>query len=120
MARRRSVITSYSIHYTKLYDSIDDFGTGYSSLSYLKQYRINCLKIAKPLIDGIAVNEADTEIVQAIVQMAKALKIRTIAEGVEDSSQFDILQSLACDEIQGYYLGRPVPPEEFERLYLSD
>jgi diguanylate cyclase (GGDEF)-like protein len=98
--------------------SIDDFGTGYSSMSYLKKFDIDYIKIAKQLVDGIAVNETDAQIVQAIIMMASALNLRTIAEGVEDEAQFRLLESLGCDEIQGYYFGKPVPPDEFERLFL--
>jgi len=98
--------------------SIDDFGTGYSSLSYLKEFDIEYLKIAKELIDGIATNETSAQIVQAIIMMSVALGLRTIAEGVETENQVNILSALGCDEIQGYYYGRPVPPDEFENLYL--
>jgi EAL domain-containing protein (putative c-di-GMP-specific phosphodiesterase class I) len=99
--------------------SMDDFGTGYSSLSYLKRFNIDYLKIAKQLIDGIATNETEEEIVQAIIMMATALGLRTIAEGVEEESQLRKLEALGCDEIQGYYFGRPVPPDEFEELFLK-
>jgi len=99
--------------------SIDDFGTGYSSLSYLKRFEIDYLKIAKPLVDGLADNETDRQIVQAIVMIATALGLRTIAEGVEDESQLAILDHLGCDEIQGYFFGKPVNPQEFERLHLK-
>lgn len=99
--------------------SIDDFGTGYSSLSYIKKFDIDYLKIAKELIDGIATNETDRQIVQAIIMMAKALGLRTIAEGVEDAEQVRILSCLGCDEIQGYYYGRAVSPDEFEERYLK-
>ena len=99
--------------------SIDDFGTGYSSLSYLKEFDIEYLKIAKELIDGIATNETSSQIVQAIIMIAKALKLKTIAEGVESEDQVNMLSSLGCDEIQGYYYGRPVLPDDFEKLYLQ-
>jgi diguanylate cyclase (GGDEF)-like protein len=99
--------------------SIDDFGTGYSSLSYLKKFEIDYLKIAKQLIDGIATNDTDAQIVQAIIMMATALNLHTIAEGVEDEAQFTLLASLGCDEIQGFYLGKPAPPVEFEELFLK-
>ncbi len=100
--------------------SMDDFGTGYSSLSYLKRFEIDYLKIAKQLIDGIATSETEREIVQAIIMMSTALGLRTIAEGVEDEPQLRILEALGCDEIQGYYFGKPVPPEEFEELFLKE
>ncbi len=99
--------------------SMDDFGTGYSSLSYLKLFEIDYLKIAKQLIDGIATSETEREIVQAIIMMATALGLRTIAEGVEEEEQLRRLEALGCDEIQGYYFGKPVPPEEFEELFLK-
>ncbi len=99
--------------------SMDDFGTGYSSLSYLKRFEIDYLKIAKQLIDGIATSETEREIVQAIIMMATALGLRTIAEGVEEEEQLRRLEALGCDEIQGYYFGKPVPPEEFEELFLK-
>lgn len=99
--------------------SLDDFGTGYSSLSYLKKFDIDYLKIAKELVDGIAKNDSDRQIVQAIIMMSAALGLRTIAEGVEDEAQMRILESLGCDEIQGYYYGKPMPPAEFEKNYLN-
>lgn len=100
--------------------SIDDFGTGYSSLSYLKKFNIDYLKIAKELIDGIAESETDRDIVQAIIMMSTALGLHTIAEGVEDENQLRILTSLGCDEIQGFYFGKPVPADEFEELFLKE
>jgi diguanylate cyclase (GGDEF)-like protein len=103
----------------RIASSIDDFGTGYSSLSYLKKFDIDYLKIAKELVDGIEKNESDRQIVRAIIMMSEGLGLRTIAEGVEDEAQTRILESLGCDEIQGYYYGKPVPPEEFEKLYLN-
>jgi diguanylate cyclase (GGDEF) domain len=99
--------------------SIDDFGTGYSAISYLKKFNINYLKIAKQLVDDISVNENEAQIVQAIIMMASAMKLRTIAEGVEYEDQLLILEALGCDEIQGYYFGKPASPDEFEELYLK-
>jgi EAL domain-containing protein (putative c-di-GMP-specific phosphodiesterase class I) len=100
--------------------SIDDFGTGYSSLSYLKKFNIDYLKIAKELVDGIAESDTDRDIVQAIIMMSTALGLHTIAEGVEDENQLRLLTSLGCDEIQGYYFGKPVSSDEFEELYLKE
>jgi diguanylate cyclase (GGDEF)-like protein len=99
--------------------SIDDFGTGYSSLSYIKKFDIDYLKIAKQLVDNIVQNETDERIVQAIIMMATALNIRTIAEGVETEDQLAILERLGCDEIQGYLLGKPCPEAEFEERFLK-
>lgn len=100
--------------------SIDDFGTGYSSISYLKHFTIDRIKIAKPLVDSIAISLKGRQIVQAIVLLAKTIGIHTIAEGVETREQLDILAELGCEEIQGFYLGRPVPKAEFEKLFLQD
>lgn len=100
--------------------SIDDFGTGFSSISYLKHFTIDRIKIAKPLIDSIATSIKGRQIVQAIVLLAKTIGIHTIAEGVETREQLEILAELGCEEIQGFYLGRPVPNDEFENLFLKD
>ncbi|HPF88466.1 MAG TPA: bifunctional diguanylate cyclase/phosphodiesterase, partial [Candidatus Limiplasma sp.] len=99
--------------------SIDDFGTGYSSLGYLSILSFDRLKIAKPLIDKITFDESSRKIVMSIVLLAKSLGLMTISEGVETKEQFDLLRELGCDQIQGYYLGRPVPAAEFETTYLQ-
>lgn len=100
--------------------SIDDFGTGYSSLSYLKRFDVDRLKIAKELIDNIADKSDDRIIVSAIIMMAKGMGLTTIGEGVETLEQLEILQSLGCDIIQGYYYGTPMPAEHFERTYFNE
>lgn len=96
--------------------SIDDFGTGYSSLSYLKTFSIDKLKIDKSFIDDAATKEEDAAIVNAIVMMAKSLKLKTICEGVETEAQLRFLRSIGCDEIQGYYFSKPLPAAEVEKL----
>ena len=100
--------------------SIDDFGTGYSSISYLKHFTIDRIKIAKPLIDSIVTSTKDKQIVQAIVLLAKTIGIQTIAEGVETSEQLDTLAEIGCEQIQGFYLGKPVPADQFEHLFLTN
>ncbi|WP_169307301.1 sensor domain-containing protein [Chitiniphilus eburneus] len=95
--------------------AIDDFGTGYSSLSYLYRYPVHKLKI-----DRSFVNRIDTEdgraIVGAIVAMATSLRMRVIAEGVEEQVQSDFLASHGCIEAQGYFYGRPMPVDQFKQL----
>ena len=98
--------------------SIDDFGTGYSSLSYIKNLKISTLKIAKELVDSLSQDSNDALIVNAIIKMAQGLNIKTIAEGVETREQLATLRSLGCDYIQGYYFGKPLPPEEFVKMHL--
>ena len=96
--------------------SLDDFGTGYSSLSYLKGLPIDTLKVYKSFIDTVITDENTRIITESIIYMVKKLGFETIAEGVETQEQFDYLSAIDCDNIQGYYLGRPMPPEEIEEL----
>lgn len=96
--------------------SLDDFGTGYSSLSYLKGLPIDTLKIDKSFIDTVITDENTRVITESIIYMVKKLGFETIAEGVETQEQFDYLSAIDCDNIQGYYLGKPMPPEEIEEL----
>ena len=92
--------------------SIDDFGTGYSSLGYLKRYPINKLKIDQTFVKDITGQDDDLAIVTAIIQMARSLKLETVAEGVETQAQLDALKALGCDQFQGYLISRPVSAEE--------
>jgi diguanylate cyclase (GGDEF)-like protein/PAS domain S-box-containing protein len=90
----------------KIKIAVDDFGTGYSSLSYLQQFPINTLKIDKSFVSAINVSEEATSIVDAIVAMAKGLKLDLIAEGVETDPQLEYLRQLGCEVIQGYLFGK--------------
>ena len=94
--------------------AIDDFGTGYSSLAYLKKFKVDRLKIDQSFVRDIDRDADDNAIVRAIVQMARALNLRTLAEGVETAEQRRFLSEQGCDEVQGYYYSRPLPPEQFE------
>ena len=95
---------------------IDDFGTGYSSLSYLKQLPVDKIKIDKIFIDDITNNEEDAAITKAIIAMAKSLKLKVLAEGVEKVEQLQYLKAAGCDEMQGYYFSRPVVKEACEEM----
>ena len=96
--------------------SLDDFGTGYSSLSYLKQLPIGHLKIDKSFISDISNNIDDQAITSAIISMGHSLGINVIAEGVETNEQFIKLKEFSCDEVQGYFFGRPVTVDVFTQL----
>src|SRR6202165_3424695 len=92
--------------------AIDDFGTGYSSFSYLKQFRVSKFKIDRSFIRDVAVNPDDAAITAAIISMAKSLRLKVIAEGVENEAQMSFLRAHQCDEIQGYYFSKPLAPEQ--------
>jgi EAL domain-containing protein (putative c-di-GMP-specific phosphodiesterase class I) len=88
--------------------SIDDFGTGYSSLSYLKRLPIDELKIDKSFVDDIDCDESDRDIVRSIVTLGHNLRLKVVAEGVEQQAQVDFLKDNGCDIIQGYFYSKPL------------
>ncbi len=96
--------------------SIDDFGTGYSSLSYLRKFQIDALKIDQSFVREISAVPAETGIVTAVISMGRSLNLRVIAEGVETQEDVTFLKLLNCDEAQGYFFSRPVPPLQFVKL----
>jgi EAL domain-containing protein (putative c-di-GMP-specific phosphodiesterase class I) len=96
--------------------SVDDFGTGYSSLSYLQRFSLNKLKIDQSFTRRMTDNKESENIVDAIISLAKSLKMKTIAEGVETELQLSMYKQKGCDEIQGFYFSKPVPAEEFTEL----
>lgn len=95
--------------------SIDDFGTGFSSLAYLRRFEVDALKIDKSLIDDLGVDPNANAVCNAILQLGRALGIKVVAEGVEHVRQLEYLRYARCDEVQGYFFGRPVEVETFER-----
>ncbi len=92
--------------------TLDDFGTGYSSLSYLKRYPINKLKIDRSFIKDLTTDEDDRALTTAIIQMARGLRLKTVAEGVETQAQLDLLGQLGCEEFQGYLICAPLTAQD--------
>ena len=99
--------------------AIDDFGTGYSSLSYLNKFPGDLLKIDKSFVDKMNTGESSKQYVAAIISIGHIMNFEVIAEGVEENEQLDTLKSIGCDYIQGYLWGRPLPPEEAEKLVIE-
>jgi EAL domain-containing protein (putative c-di-GMP-specific phosphodiesterase class I) len=93
--------------------AIDDFGTGYSSLAYIKQFPIDSLKVDQSFIEDIPGDENDVAITKAIIALAQSLKLKVVAEGVENAEQLRFLREHICDQMQGYYCSKPLPEHEF-------
>lgn len=92
--------------------AIDDFGTGYSSLTYLKRFPVDTLKVDQAFVRNLENDEKDRSIIRNIIDLAKALNLKTVAEGVETKGQWQFLRGLHCDYIQGYYFSKPGKPED--------
>ena len=107
MVRRLRQLKGLGLHI-----AIDDFGIGYSSLAYLRRFPVDTVKIDKSFVDGIAAGSADLALVRAIVRLAHSLKMKTVAEGVELEAQARRLARMGCDQAQGFYFARPMPPRE--------
>ena len=111
---RRSRDIVQRLHNLGLTVSVDDFGTGYSSLAYLSELAIGEIKIDRAMIERLSStsNRKDEAIVRASIELGHSLGVRVIAEGVEDAKTFELLASLGCDLVQGYFLGRPKPARD--------
>jgi diguanylate cyclase (GGDEF)-like protein/PAS domain S-box-containing protein len=96
--------------------SMDDFGTGYSSLSYLQSFPFDKIKIDRAFVSDLPNNAQNASIVRAVAAMGKSLQMRVVAEGVETSYQADLLESLDCDELQGYLIARPMACSEIKKF----
>ena len=98
--------------------ALDDFGTGYSSLSYLDRYPMDVIKIDRSFVSSMLSRQRTLAIVKAVVDLAKALDLDVVAEGVEEQAQLDVLAAIGCGSVQGYLLGRPMSREEIEAVLL--
>ncbi len=108
-----------AIHDKGIHLALDDFGTGHSSLAYLKRFPIDCVKIDRAFIKDTPANTDDVAIAKTIVAMAQALNLSTVAEGVETVEQLELMKTLGCDQIQGYFFSRPLPADDFLEFYRA-
>jgi EAL domain-containing protein (putative c-di-GMP-specific phosphodiesterase class I) len=99
--------------------AVDDFGTGYSNLAYLKRFPMDMLKVDKSFVNGLGEKPEDTAIVEAVISLARALGLRTVAEGIETSGQLERLRDLGCELGQGYYFSRALPADEASALLVA-
>ncbi|MBR0846604.1 EAL domain-containing protein [Bradyrhizobium diazoefficiens] len=98
----------------------DDFGTGYASLSYLKKFPLDGLKIDRSFVTNLLADSDDAAIVGSTIGLSKQLGLMVVAEGIENRATADFLVSMGCEEGQGYFFGRPMPADAFERQFLAD
>jgi EAL domain-containing protein (putative c-di-GMP-specific phosphodiesterase class I) len=99
--------------------SMDDFGTGYSSLSRLQDFPVDVLKIDRSFIQRLGINQGSTEIVRTIITLAHSFGMQVVAEGVETSQQLEVLRSLDCEYVQGYFCYQPLPSDQLENLFKT-
>lgn len=99
--------------------SVDDFGTGYSSLAYLKRLPLDAVKVDRAFVQDITADPEDASITRAVITMAHNLRLKVVAEGVETEGQIALLVANHCDEMQGYYFGRPLPANEAQAILHS-
>jgi diguanylate cyclase (GGDEF)-like protein len=109
--RERGACTVTALRALGIAVAIDDYGTGYSSLGYLRDLAVDELKIDRSFVSELAGNDRDAAIVRSTIDLAHALGVAVVAEGVEDPGALEVLAALDCDRAQGYHLGRPMPPE---------
>jgi EAL domain-containing protein (putative c-di-GMP-specific phosphodiesterase class I) len=100
--------------------AIDDFGTGYSSLSYLRRFPVDYLKVDRSFVDGLGENPGDAVLVSGIIDLAHALGLKVVAEGVETQEQLELLQNIGCDLAQGYHFAKPLPDQEASALLFTN
>ena len=100
--------------------ALDDFGTGYSSLGYIRKLRFSTIKIDRTFVRGAEQQNAESlAIIRAVVAMAQSLEMTTTAEGAETIEEVQLIKSLGCDKIQGYYFGRPMDAQDALKLFSA-
>jgi EAL domain-containing protein (putative c-di-GMP-specific phosphodiesterase class I) len=116
---KHSIASLQAIRAMGLTVAIDDFGTGFSSLSYLSRFPVDTLKIDRSFVLDMTTSPEGLALVSTIINLAHALKLKVVAEGVDSDDQLRLLRVLGCDEMQGYLFSPPLPGAEFEAKYLS-
>ncbi len=114
-----AIVTLHKLRDMGIQISIDDFGTGYSSLNYLRQIPLDSLKIDRSFVMNLLTSPDNAAIVKAIIILAHSLNLKVIAEGVENEQQVDLLREWGCEEVQGYWLGRPMPFAETSKALIG-
>ncbi len=102
-----------------VYLSMDDFGTGYSSLGYLKNFPFDSLKVDQSFVRGLTNDPREIAILSSIISLGRGLGLRVVAEGVETQEQLDLLTSLKCEEMQGYFFSRPLKVEDATKFLVE-
>ncbi len=115
----QSLLRVEAIRKLKVQLALDDFGTGYSSLAYLKRFNFDRLKIDRSFVADVIRDPEDAAIVRTVIAMARMLDIQTVAEGAEQAETVSWLGRQGCDELQGYFVSRPLPAAELERAFLG-
>lgn len=113
---KKIIQTLRQLRSMKIELAIDDFGTGYSSMSYLQKLPVTRLKIDKSFVDHIQTSKENQAIIQAIITLAKTLRLAVTAEGVENEEQLEFLKQAGCDEVQGYFYAKPLSLEAFKNF----
>ena len=111
-----SIATGFFNSLLGVHITMDDFGTGYSSLSYLQSFPFDKIKIDQSFISNIERNGQSAAIIRGMIGLAKGLGLPVIAEGVETNEQLEFLSREACDEVQGYLIGRPRPMADYAEM----
>jgi EAL domain-containing protein (putative c-di-GMP-specific phosphodiesterase class I) len=105
-----------ALHEQGFHIALDDFGTGYSNLMYLRQFPVTTIKIDRSFVQDIDEDERCLDIVNGVIAFAKSLKLAVICEGIETEAQASAIRSTACDVLQGYLIGKPMPARAFQAL----
>jgi diguanylate cyclase len=116
----RSMRVLHGLHDLGIRISVDDFGTGYSSLTYLRRLPVDAVKIDRSFVVEMAVNPEDAIIVRSVIDLAHNLGLGVVAEGVEDSAAYDMLVTMGCEVMQGYYLSRPLQSDGIAEWLVTE